>query len=215
MTTPKFEHSEIEKMLTEISPWPWSFNLQANISNKYGSEIFVSVETDQDGQFIAQSPQIISQLLEEVKGLEEALDARDVVINALSAKVDYYESTVFTEGLSIIPSYGEPTEGVEVKMPDVHKVHRILEHNKLMTKIIQHYAPEASVKLKSSELKDQQIQILKEALTDITESFEDAVYQEFGYENPEEVTYSDQWKMSWTKAREALAKLNQVKGEGE
>lgn len=150
MTTSKFEHSEIEKMLTEISPWPWEavevgveeyFLGQPDGGGGYNHFTDLGDIIEVDADFIAHSPQIISQLLEEVKGLETMC-------------------SLWSE--------------------------RNLEQ------------------VKKIEEQDQQIQILKEAMEKIIEytSFKD---KDFG----------QCMTTSGALAQEALAKLNQVKGEGE
>lgn len=67
---------------------------------------------------------------EEIKDFQNALNERDHLINSFAAKVDYYESTVFTEGLRLVRDYNDETS--TVKEPDVYKVADILKLNKLM-----------------------------------------------------------------------------------
>ena len=87
MTTPKFEHSEIEEMLENFKSKDWDFMLQSQ------------------KKLYAHSPQIISQLLGEVKELKRNLDITQKIasieftcnvesrekIQILKEALEYYE----------------------------------------------------------------------------------------------------------------------------
>lgn len=83
---------EIEKMLADISPWPWEVKeyqdspdkfpfwcIESKEKGEFGTTIIVDGNHDDSpiarntDAFIASSPQIISDLVEEVKELKEAL----------------------------------------------------------------------------------------------------------------------------------------------
>ena len=64
----------LKEELARISPWPWSLNTEMNISNIYGSEIFYSIESDQDGAFAAKAPETIAALVKEMKSLQWKVD---------------------------------------------------------------------------------------------------------------------------------------------
>ena len=83
--------TEIKKMLEEISPWPWSycgtipangaFHL-CNQSDTTSHEILASGLGVFNASFIASAPEIISELVSEVKSLEKIAEIyRDLVIS--------------------------------------------------------------------------------------------------------------------------------------
>lgn len=97
MTTPKFEHSEIQEMMDKIAPWPWS-------SKEEGSDVFIlnkdkekflcdevcEIRIPRTINFIIHTPEIITQLLareeelvKQVEGLKKVLAVGSDLVSIL------------------------------------------------------------------------------------------------------------------------------------
>ena len=110
--------TEIKKMLEEISPWPWSYidwpakipdAKSFNILNEYGHGILNITDyvdslasAENNASFIANSPEIISQLVSEVERLEKENSQLKLDLLTAQAQADgEYDESLKKEELAL------------------------------------------------------------------------------------------------------------------
>ena len=88
---------EIEKMLSEISPWPWfktginadcSYRVKDNRGIELNTHWEGSAFFENDAKFIALSPEIISDLVEEYKDSKELVISQAQAMSGLLCNLD-------------------------------------------------------------------------------------------------------------------------------
>jgi len=89
-----------------------------------------------DWDFIARCPERVAALVKTIRELESQINSQNNIIDSAFSKINYYESTVFTEGLRAHPNIDNALESVEVKEPDVKKISIILRENEMLKNIL-------------------------------------------------------------------------------
>ena len=93
----KYTLKEIEKMLSEISPWPWfktginadcSYRVKDNRGIELNTHWEGSAFFENDAKFIALSPEIISDLVEEYKDSKELVISQAQAMSSLISNLD-------------------------------------------------------------------------------------------------------------------------------